>query len=256
MGINNSHLRGMGSRDSDPMRHDWFIDGYASERSRTIEPSQADDGFYLKLMASCLRVTRLLSAGMLRRSTTGGRCSVHGEICCEATARQSFVSVWSFVHTKEARPRTKLVNTAASAAALVQSGKWRQRCSAFGGQLGSQSGPTEFCIKQQLLYTQDREVNSGPFLLFANRTTSAPLYQCQTRHPKDAAEFISTEKDCEGLGVLLGILGHASTQPNSLTPRELTRCCGSSASASMRCDHVLDGECADGDVTDIMGYVV
>ena len=47
----------MGSRKSDPMRQDWFIDGYASERSRTIEPSQADGGFYLKLMASCLRVT-------------------------------------------------------------------------------------------------------------------------------------------------------------------------------------------------------
>ena len=193
---------------------------------------------------------------MLPRNGAGGRCSVHGEVCCEAIARQSFVSVWSFVHTEEPRPRTKLVNTATAAAALVQSRKWRQRCSAFGGQLGSQSGPTDFCVNTALLYTQDREVNSGPFLLFRNRTTSAPLYQCRTRGSKNAAEFISTEIGCEGLGVLVGVLGHASTEPNSLTPRELTRCCDSTASAGLRCDHILDGECANGDVSDLMGYVV
>lgn len=246
----------MGSRQTDPMRNDWFIDGYASERSRTIEPSQADGGYYLKLMASCLRVTRLLAGGLIPRNTAGGRCTVHGEICCEVTARQSFVSVWSFVHTEEPG-NTKLVNTATAAATLIRSGKWRQRCSAFGGQMGSQSGPTDFCVNTSLLFTQDREVNSGPFLLFANWSTSAPLYQCQTHDDEDAVEvFVSLDKDCEHLGSLLGVLGYASTEPDSLTPRELKRCCVSGASTALRCDHVLDGECADGDVSDLMGYVV
>ena len=285
MGINNSHLRGMGSGKDDVMRYDWFIDGYASERSRTIEPSTADDGFYLRLMASCLRVARLLSTELIAPDPGGGRCSVGGEICCEVPVRQSFVSVWSFAHKNG--HRRVLSNALAEAATLQSSGKWRQRCNAFGGQLGSQSGPTDFCVNTSLLFTQDREVNSGPFLLFQNGSMqyTTPLFQCSYTNQRtnkhvfvDAPTFVSLDRGCEQQGVLRGpgALGFVSTVPNSLTPRTLHRCCttgihsddssvssaysvrhhGAGTARMARCDHVLDAECESSEESKLMGYVV
>ena len=166
---------------------------------------------------------------------------------------------------------------------LQQSGKWRQRCNAFGGQLASQSGPTDFCVNASLLYTQEREVNSGPFLLLNNSSVpnTVPLFQCWYQHwnngaanqsagvSVDGPTFLSLDRACEHQGVLRGKvpLGLVSTAPNSLTPRTLHRCCTvaienrvhSAASGRIHnanCEHVLDAECESDEESKLMGYVV
>jgi hypothetical protein len=75
--VTNPVFAAAGARYNDPDRHTIWLDGFTSERSRTIEPSVQDGGRYYELFASCMRVYRLQAALGIVSNGTG--CDVDGD---------------------------------------------------------------------------------------------------------------------------------------------------------------------------------
>ena len=109
-----------------PSTRGLWNDGYADGRSRAFEPTEADGGAALELLASCVRVTALL---VLRGWAWGGRaeapCGVAGEVCCQYRASMYTQPVWSL--ERRAPNGTTLdalatTDAAAVAAALASGG--------------------------------------------------------------------------------------------------------------------------------------
>ena len=62
--ISSPYLDAIGLKLNDTFRNSIFVDGWGEAKSRTLEPSKQDNGLYLEVLSSCIRVARLAEAGV------------------------------------------------------------------------------------------------------------------------------------------------------------------------------------------------
>jgi len=238
--ITDPYFHSMGS-DSDPKAKVFFYDGFGTERSRTIEPTVDDQGYYYKLLQSCMRVSRVLKVW------GGNTCNVTNEMCCQYTPEENYANIWSL--EKLNGTDTILAVSADEVKQLIKTGAWKEICNPW-------DGTTDFCANQDAAWhpPDNYDVIRGPFLLYSNQSTTVaqthPIYRCTT---STGNHLVSALENCEQLGTKEFIIGLASSQKSSATPRPLRRCLKSNNSYY----HTIDGPCRSTDVQQILlGYAV
>jgi hypothetical protein len=209
--MTNPNFYAAGVHPDDPDRHTIWLDGYTSERSRTIEPSMSDGGRYYELFASCMRVYRLQAT--LGLVSNGLGCEVAGEDCCAVTEDEVFTRVYSLDAPSTATTaaaaaaaiasastsasgsasisRSTSSNTSSSSSALppgdtiltpdageverLKAGGWRELCSAT---FSPTTGPSGLCFDGHLPWDNSTDGQyvalRGPFLLYANTSSQLP----------------------------------------------------------------------------------
>ena len=222
----------------DPQRDAVWVDTYASEFSRDVEPSVEGGNRTFAVFQSCVRLYK-----------ANATCSdaPFDELCCSRADKDVWSSIWSL--RNEGAADSLLTNSSAERAALVAEGTWTERCAAI-------PNPTAFCVD-----TNDVDGRAGPFLLYNSANVEGPrfvgdtslttvaLYRCITAA---ARHFFSIDATCESLGTSESVLGYMSTRPGLETLRALRRCGGGG-----EWTHALDAPCDTPDpaFSDVLGYV-
>ena len=259
-----------------------FVDSYGSALSRDLEPTARPNGDALyKLLASCLRVVRLMesmqayhhprgtlaslppffgSSGIAASATTSAppplsSCAVGGEACCAYNETTQGYALWrSLVRTDGS---DALASTdAAEIAALLGTGAWAEVCNGYGG-------GTDFCVSAGVLQSQ-RTAGQGPFLLHSGGCGAAtqdsgadPAVQLPGRLrvqrclSPSGQHFLSPLADCGGEGSSEGVVGCADAARSSNMPRVLFSCKGAGSPPRY---HALDMPCLPGDTQTQLGY--
>lgn len=292
--------------DIEPDARGMFVDGFGDGRARAWEPTVYDQGAALELYASCVRVmtlNALWAPGSTSPSSSVGGvavsppCTIAGEVCCMYHAEQFVSPTWSLeahdtvsgavldaMVTSDADEVARLLSGAASSPSSSPSSgavEWVQVCAPWAGSPGyllPLANPP-LCSNPQVSSGVDYSAVRGPFLAWDNTTTSAnitnatALYRCAnttsdgttnaTRH------LISIDGRCEGLGVVVDIIGYIATWRTSEMPRSLRRCFNPAAGPSLRTStvsvsaqptgvwyHAVDGPCAPADSDQgLLGFV-
>ena len=221
----------------DPQRAAVFVDTYATEFSRDIEPSVEGGARVYNVAVSCLK---LFKGGL----TCAGQAQ---EPCCSRVDKEVFSNVWALarVDGKE----FLLTALEGERSALVAGGAWKESCSPI-------PNPTVFCVD-----TGDRDGSAGPFILYnasgvehprgdGSPFPTAPLYRCYT----GTEHFFSRDAGCEG-ATTESILGYVALQPGWETLRALRRCLAAPGGTARV--HALDVDCLlqDPSSPEVLGYV-
>lgn len=259
--ISNPHFYSVGLDSADPDRYTWFLDGWGAERSRTIEPSVVDGGYYYDLFASCTRVYRVQTAMGL-----AGACVVSGEECCSVHANQVFSRIWSLSRASGAAAEvadTLLTNDDEERAALLASGAWVENAAPFA--MLANGGPTGFAVNSSVPWLAANASDAywraavTPFIIFGNETGASvngtvPLWRCVVGAGDAARHYIAASSACDGLGGAPDrLLGYAGLGRESLMIREVRRC----YSAGGLWYPAVNSICAAGDVDQgVQGYAV
>lgn len=222
---------------ADPQRASVWVDSYAAEFSRDIEPSVEGGGRVLAVTASCVRLYK-----------RGANCAAAPEeACCTRGDKEVFANVWSLRRTDGSDFLvTPLVG---ERDALVAGGSWVEACSPI-------PNPTAFCVEPR-----EPDGRSGPFMLYNQSAVehprgdgapfpTAPLFRCYT----GAHHFLSRDAACEGAATE-SVVGWVSMQRGWETLRALRRCLAAPGSAARL--HALDLPCdvADPAAPEILGFV-
>jgi hypothetical protein len=257
--INNTYFTTDGLDHAKDNNHLLFIDGWGYSKARSLEPSVEDQSQMLTLLASCLRVLRLVTSGLVPK----GSCSVSNEECCQLTAPQNVTRVWSLsaldssdhLLSTDLAEVTKLNRTS--------HGLYSENCNPFGN---PGPGADDFCTNRSMPYTPfvnasyaNYAVRRGPFMAWNNATTTVPstrpLYRCIALASQQ--HFVSLDPGCEGLGQQELLLVYISTALDGRTQRSLHRCRGNGLNAGIVAYyHALNGGCFASDVGTLLGYVV
>lgn len=286
--ITNPYFFVNGLSFDDPDRNLIFVDGQGSERSRTIEPSKSDGGYYYELMASCMRVYRVQASLGIVSNGTG--CDVQGEECCTINPNQVFTRVWSLdAGAPSSSSTAKSTADAAGAASddgaapsvadsILSSDRGEYEALIAGGGVEicspwvsvDNGQATGFCVNGSMpwaapdqVYPPAYDILRGPFLLYANTSTSVPdtvpLYRCSDAGAGYPRHFVASGNatmsgaaaciDAVGGAVLDYTLGYAGASRTSLTVREIRRCYGTAArpSSPPHWYTAVAGPCAPGD---------
>lgn len=257
--ITNPLFVASGASTTDPDRYTIFFDGMTSERSRTIEPSLEDGGYYYETFASCMRVYRLQA--FLGLVGDGLGCEVAGEECCTIHADELFVSVWSFYYMNASTGEQDFLLTAdAGEAALMRSNtSYKEICSP---QLDGNVNSSYVCNNQTLIWSggPDADVLKGPFVLFSNVSASVsntvPFVRCIASEPP-LRHFIDGTGLCNG-GTKDVILGYGGALQGGLFSRKIRRCAIGNGTTVVKAWYTTtDGLCNEGDVEEaIIGYAI
>ena len=222
---------------SDSQRAAVWVDTYASEFSRDIEPSVEGGDAVWRVAASCIR--------MYKAARTCADDGAATEPCCTRADKEVFANAFSLARTDGGDHL--LTADARERDALVAAGAWRERCSPI-------ANPTAFCVD-----AAEPDGRDGPFMLYngsaagdAIGVTTAPLFRCVAAA---GAHFFSRDAACEGAGVAESTLGWLAATPGREMLRALRRCRAAPAPDARRF-HSLDLPCdlPDGDGTPL-GYV-
>lgn len=249
-GIQSPYLAALGLKLDDTARAAIYVDGWGEAKSRTIEPSVDDDGLYLDVLASCIRVARLAEAGehwrraIVGDDVTSDQCSVAGELCCQRSDPEYLSLVWSMQlqppSTSEPSRRVQaaaLTGRPQEVQALERLPGWEQVCSPYGSYGG-------VCTNTSVLWNEPYfQGVRGPFMLLSNMTEpenipfetvgivrcSAPAFSSIS---SDAAFSFGIEgaegpMGCgAGYGKIDYLLGYAALDRSagSKMPRELRKC--------------------------------
>lgn len=213
--------RARGRRRRHTQRSSLWVDTYASEFSRDIEPTVEGGDTVYNVAASCVL---LYKAGLTCATAPAGAP------CCNSTATAIYVNVWSLSRVDGSD--NLLTTSANEVAVLVASGQWKQNCHVV-------PGPSVFCVDTSLA-----DGRAGPFLLYnttAARTDGslAPLYRCITAA---GLHYASPDADCEGAGTQEYMLGYASTTRGNEFVRGFSRCATGGSGGAARL-HALDLPC-------------
>lgn len=218
----------------DSQRKSVWVDSYAAEFSRDIEPTVEGGSMVWNVAASCVQMYK-----------AGQTCAdAPTAPCCTTDDKLVFGNIWSLASTNGTD--YLLTPYLEERTALVKSGAWREQCSPI-------PNPTAFCVD-----TSDPDGRAGPFILYNTSTAGdaigiqvIPLYRCVTA--ASGQHFFSVDAACEGLGNQQTLLGYIATSPGRETLRALYRCKGQAQGSR---HHALDLECdvPDGDGT-ALGYV-
>lgn len=216
-----------------------WVDTYASEFSRDIEPSVEGGDYVLRVTADCVA---------LYKSNATCATAPAGNLCCSRGEKEVWNNVWSLV--KADGSDYMLTNNATERAGLVKGGGWKELCSAI-------PNPTAFCVNTSIADGRD-----GPFMLYNtasalpapsgnHKVHTVPVYRCLT---SGGQHFISGDAGCEGKGTSDQLIGYASNTPGSETLRALYRCTTGTPADGIRF-HALDVACDHRDATPVLGYV-
>lgn len=218
----------MGMPD-DSQRSNVWVDTYAAEYSRDIEPTvEAGDRVY-QVASSCVK---LYKAGQ-----TCDDAEAKDAPCCTTEDKEIWVNVWS-LRRQDGSDRLLTTNSA-ERAELVAGGAWSEVCHAI-------VGPSVFCVDASMTDGRD-----GPFMLFSKSDAVpqvVPVYRCTI----GSQHFFSQDPGCEGQAVE-SLLGYASAARGGETLRALRRCY---IKASGVHQHALDLPCPGSTSEEaILGYV-
>ena len=290
--MDNPFFYASGAQPDDPQRSVLIYDGFTSERSRTIEPSVVDGGYYYELFASCLRVYRLqvrhpttqgyphpspslypwvplqphpLPMGPPQASlgivSNGTGCDVAGEECCTLRADESFVRVHSLELPggPEGPQDALLTPDPVEAAALVAQG-WTRLCAPA---IGASESPTGVCANASLPWAGPAfDAVRGPLLLYANATGAGvpgapPLVRCIVEGQGPTRHFVDSGAACRGgTGRPEMVVGYGAGSRDGLFSREVRRCSVGGATPQ-RWYSVSNSPCGAGDADEgIVGYSV
>ena len=219
----------------DPQRAQVWVDTYAAEFSRDIEPTvEAGDATWL-VAASCVALYKAAQT-----------CADAPDApCCTRADKDIFVAIWSLRRADGGD--ALLTALVGERDALVAGKAWAERCSPI-------ANPTAFCVDGA-----EPDGRDGPFALYARAdvadgrggaTATAPLFRCMNATAN--AHFFSADEGCEG-ATTESTLGWMAAAPGLEMLRALRRC-RSAAGARM---HALDLACDDPDpaAPGVLGYV-
>ncbi len=225
-----------------------WVDSYAAEFSRDIEPSVEGGDAVWRVAASCVRMYKA-------RRTCSALAAPEQEPCCSRADKEVFANVWSLVRADGGDHL--LTSVAAERAALLAGGAWREQCSPI-------ANPTAFCVN-----TSEPDGRAGPLVLYNSSSAGAaigvptrPLYRCIS--VPGGTHFVSVDPACEraaapgGAGASAtteGVLGWVAASPGREMLRALRRCRASAAPADARRLHALDLPCDLPDGGGVLGYV-
>ena len=221
----------------DPQRNAVWVDTYAAEFSRDIEPSVEGGGRVYATAASCI--------ALYQRNATCAEQPL--EACCTRSDKEVFANAWSLA--RKDGSDFLVTRAAGERAALVAGGEWAEACSPI-------PNPTVFCVDGG-----EADGSAGPFILYnasgvahprqdGLHFPTAPLYRCYT----GTHHFISRDAACEGAAAE-GVLGWVALSPGWETLRALRRCLAAAGSAARK--HSLDLPCdvPDPSAAEVLGYV-
>ena len=215
---------------NDPQRESVWVDTYAAEFSRDIEPTVEGGSRVWEVASSCVQ---LYKAGL-----TCTAASAAASACCTTADKHVYANAWSLVDSTSGD--AIVTSSAEEMKQLLTKPGWSQRCHSI-------TGPSVFCVN-----TTIRDGRDGPFMLFNDSTAITnprPLNRCVTGGGAPA-HFLSADTRCEGLGTIDRLIGHMASTPGGDTLRALRRCDGASPGTYT---HALDLDC---DVTQpVLGYV-
>jgi hypothetical protein len=290
--MKNPYFYSLGAHPDDPDRYNLFLDGMGSERSRTIEPSVQDGGYYYNLLASCMRVYRLQAA--LGIIGDGLGCAIQGEECCTINDNQRFTLVWSMDspgRNTSTTPDTLLSSVSSEVQTLAAAG-WDQVCAPWSMASGANGGPTGVCANNSLPWTAPNadvpvpfdpaySAVRGPFILYMNTTQvplTVPFVRCVDSTGPYPCHYLANSTACtsaHGAGVAEYVLGYGGASRDSLFLRDVHRCWttytgadlpgypsngGAAARAAQGSGswyHTANGPCAPGDVDEgVVGYAM
>ena len=230
---------------ADPQRDVVWVDTYASEFSRDIEPTVEGGNVTFVVAASCIN--------MYQR---GEQCSDAGaatQPCCTRTDKLVYANIWSLARTDGSD--NLITALRGERDALVASGGWVERCSPI-------PNPTAFCVD-----THDKDGSAGPFIIYNTSNVEHPrrdgtpfavaaLYRCFSNATAGGnSHFFSRQADCEGLAPAAeNILGYVALTRGWEMLRALRRCMAPGLVYKL---HSLDLPCTFPDSTapDVLGYV-
>jgi len=212
---------------NDPLATGLYVDSYAWEFSRDIEPNDKYGSYIYDIMSSCVN---LYKSGVTK-------CSNLSEICCQNS--NFFTNIYSMQTTSRAFVDYLLSTSAAEVQELIDKGTYSQICTPYGG-------TTVFCTEMIA------EAQSGPFILYSDNIYGdlIGLYRClegtSSRH------FFSPDPKCEGY-TTESMLGYISPIRGRETFRAIYRCLDHNNSAHY---HSLDLDCLPQDADEgLLGYV-
>jgi hypothetical protein len=256
--ITNSLFVASGANIDDLDKHSIWFDGMTSERSRTIEPSIEDGGYYYDTFASCMRVYRLQA--YLGVQSDGLGCDIAEEECCVIHADELFVPVWSFFFNDPSSLQKDyfLTSDVNDADSLRTRTNWKEICSP---QLVGTVNSSYVCNNQTLIWSggNDITVLQGPFVLLSNTSigvsNTTPFVRCiaigsPLRH------FIDGTGDCIG-GIKDVLLGFGGSLQDGLFSRKIRRCAIVNNTSTSAWYTTTDGLCNIGDIEEaIVGYAI
>lgn len=209
---------------NDPQRGSVWVDTYASEFSRDIEPTVEGGSRVWDVASSCVTLYK-----------TGKTCATAPNTpCCTTADKEIFVNIWSL--TAPGGADYLLTNSPYEREVLKKQG-WSENCNAF-------SNPSAFCVDTNL-----RDARAGPFIIYSvQQPNTRALYRCFI--PQNGKHFFSLASNCEGQKTEF-ILGYISLARGGETLRALRRCGAPVPGTHV---HALDLEC---DIKDagVLGYV-
>ena len=220
----------------DPQRGDVWVDSYAAEFTRNLEPTVEGGGRVWEVLVACVRLYR-----------AGATCASAGvapsDACCSRADKEVFASVWSL--SLRGGDDAALTASRAERAALLAAG-WAEVCAPV-------ANPTVFCVDRAAADGRD-----GPFIVYSAAGASPlgptrPLLRC--RDAASGAHSFTTRPACEGGGAADGVLGHVATVRGGEMLRALRRCVSAGGNASTARSHALDLACDQPDGGEVLGFV-
>ena len=188
-----------------------FVDLYAMDYARDMEPTVENGGQVYDVLRSCMRV--------YRRGGTSS-CSDPNERCCNLGENDHYRNVFSL---KSVGGDYLVTASRGEKAALLASGAWSEIQNRYGGSSDFPQG------------TSSVDKLSGPFIV---DTSPGPnrveLYRCRA-----ADHFLSLDRNCEHYGND-GPIGFIAERPEGAYLRPLLRCAGATHF------HALAGSCPTG----------
>lgn len=209
---------------NDSQKSTVWVDTYASEFSRDIEPTVEGGSTVYDVATSCIRIYK-------KGQTCADIENKSEELCCDESRTLVWNNVWSLNNTST-RDRVLTIDVT-ERDALIRQDDWEEICATIGG-------PTAFCVD-----TNNPDGREGPFMVYNSveavshrndDATAVGLYRCIIN--SNVTHFLSNDPSCEGAGTMESVLGWTSSQRGGETLRELRRC-----SIDGRFTHALDLPC-------------
>jgi hypothetical protein len=220
---------------NDTQRAVVWVDSYAAEFSRDIEPSVEGGNRTWLVVSSCVNMYK---QGLICDDAHAD------ELCCTRDDKEVYANIWSLARTDSSD--FLLTQLLGEREALVQSGNWKEKCSPI-------CCPSAFCVDSSII-----DGRQGPFMVFNTSSvidyvnggllSTRALYRCYDT----ITHFFSIDPLCEG-ATTESTLGYIQTQPGNEMLRPLYRCKAPNGTQKM---HALDLQCdlPDGDGKPL-GYV-
>jgi len=184
-----------------PDGRSYFVDQYAFDYTRDIEPAEENQGNTYDVLRSCMRVYRI--GGL------GNACVNSSERCCQFGENDHFTNVYS-LRKKDSASDYLVTKFVEEKARLLGSGAWIEILNRYAGSSDFPQG------------TSAEDKYSGPFVLDASPgARRSPLYRCRraTDHFLSLSEACERERQASD-----GLVGYVATAPEGAYLRPLLRC--------------------------------